>query len=387
MLWIFAALGALVWIAILLLPWRPWSTQDSFESKDENATVALDDITVLIPARNEENEIPLTLSALNEQSESSTPRVVLVDDQSEDKTVEKARGVFNGSLIILKGKPLPGDWTGKLYALEQGLKEVKTPYTLLLDADIQLQPKVLPSLKAKMESENLDYLSLMAELRMKNFWEKLLLPAYIFFFKLLYPFSLANKPKNRAFSGAGGCVLIKTSVLKKVGAFSSLRNAIIDDCELAKQVKRSGHKIWIGLTHEIKSHRSYDKLSEIWSLVSRTAYTFLRYNPLLLTGTMIVLLSLFGVLPFFVWLPELSLNLRLFLLVGLLSMWVVYAPIIRFYRVSPVFLALFPIAGLLYSLMVLSSAYQYYRGKRSHWKGRDYSRHDISSNEELKKAS
>lgn len=373
----------------MLLPWCPWSTAQNFQKGDKESDRNLDDVTVLIPARNEEAEIAKTLQSLNKQATDSQLRVVLVDDQSEDKTVEVAKGEFAGSMIILKGKELSPGWTGKLWALEQGLKEVKTKYTLLLDADIQLDPGVLPQVVDKMEAESLDYLSLMVRLRMKTVFEKLLLPAYIYFFKLLYPFSLANKAQSKRSAGAGGFVLVKTDVLKKSGAFASMKDAIIDDCELAKLIKTAGYRIWIGLTRDVSSHREYQSLGEIWSLVSRSAYTYLRYNPWYLLGCSFVLTCAFLVLPVAVFYPGIELSLRIFFAAGLLAMLATYSPTLRYYRIGSLWRFSLLLAGPLYMMMVWTSAWKYYTGARSQWKGRRYDVKDYQSNEDepLKKAS
>ncbi len=193
-----------IWLSIWLLPWRPWSTGESLdaESFEGKAIKDLSDVTVLIPARNEADVIQETLQALNQQGEGLN--VVVVDDQSEDNTAEIAKQSGLEKLTIINGKPLESGWSGKLWALNTGFEHINTSYTLLLDADIKVCPNTLPVLLSKLKTENLDFLSLMAALRMQTTWEKVFMPAFIYFFKLLYPFHLSNKPKSFIAAAAGG---------------------------------------------------------------------------------------------------------------------------------------------------------------------------------------
>ena len=188
-------------------------------------------MTVLIPARNEAAVIQRTLLAL--RNHRNGLQVILVDDQSSDETASLALSTLDSRLLVLKGKPLPSGWIGKLWALEQGWRNTQTELILLLDADIELDPRMIGALKQKLIDEQLDLVSIMAQLRMETFWEKLLAPAFIYFFKLLYPFSLGNNPNSALGVAAGGCILVRSEALRKTGAFTSIRNAIIDDCALA----------------------------------------------------------------------------------------------------------------------------------------------------------
>ncbi len=240
MAWLFLALpGVVLWVCVLVLPWRPWRIREVLEA-DASATDAdLGDITVLIPARDEAASIAHALAALKAQGQNL--RIVLVDDQSSDGTSEAARAAAGHGLCVVSGRPLPAGWTGKLWALEQGRVHASRSFTLLIDADIALQPGILVRLRDKMEHDGLGLASLMAALRMKTTWEKLLMPAFVFFFKLLYPFALSNDPRRRRFAAAaGGCVLLRTQVLDELGGFGALRDALIDDCAQARQVKARG---------------------------------------------------------------------------------------------------------------------------------------------------
>jgi hopene-associated glycosyltransferase HpnB len=363
-------LGSLAWLCILVLPWKPWSTREQLDSDDSSAEADLSDVTVLIPARDEAESIARTLAALERQGQNLG--VIVIDDQSSDGTADLAKKSFRGNLRVLPGKELPANWVGKLWALEQGREVVTTELILLLDADIELDPGAIGALKAKSKTENLDLVSLMAELRMQTVWEKILSPAFIFFFKLLYPFAVGNDPRSRLGVAAGGCVLIRAHKLEAIGGFSALRTSIIDDCELAKRVKKLGGKTWIGLTHSAKSQRPYPSLSSFWNMVARTAFTQLRYSVLLLLLTTLLMVVVF-------WCPVLGLAHRSMIVrtsswLGLVSMWAAYLPVLRFYRQSPFLVITLPFVALLYLSMTWSSAVRYWRGQRSQWKGRSYGR-------------
>jgi hopene-associated glycosyltransferase HpnB len=359
--------GLLIWIAILLLPWRPWSTRETLDSQTiQNRD--LSDVTVLIPARNESLTIKNTLLALKQQG--NNLNVVLVDDQSTDNTVELANTVNLDRLTVVSGTELIEGWSGKLWALEQGRKNIKTPYLILLDADIVLEKDLIPVVLEKVKKEQLQMLSLMAFLKMHTFWERLLMPAFIFFFKLLYPFHLSNKPGSWTAAAAGGFILIETTVLEELGGFQCIKNALIDDCSLAKQVKKSGYKTWTGLTHSAISIRSYDTLTSIWQMVSRTAYTQLAYSLFLLLLCSFLMIAAFG-LPLLALIQTES-NIIIFGLVILGIQIACYLPTLRYYSMNPLYALSLPFTGVLYLLMTWSSAYRYYFGKGASWKGRYY---------------
>ena len=363
-------LGSLAWPCILLLPWKPGSTRERHDSDDASPEPDLSDVSVLIPARDEAESITGTLAALEQQGQNFA--VIVIDDQSSDGTADLAKKSFHGDLRVLHGKELPAGWVGKLWALEQGRHAATSELILLLDADIELAPGTIGALKSKLKAENLDLVSLMAELRMQTLWEKVLSPAFIFFFKLLYPFAVGNDPRSRLGVAAGGCVLIRVDKLEAIGGFSALRTSIIDDCELAKRVKQIGGKTWIGLTHSAKSQRPYPSLGSFWNMVARTAFTQLQYSVLLLLLTTLLMVLVF-------WYPVLGLAHRSMIVrttswVGLVSMWVAYFPVVRFYRQTPFLVITLPVVASLYLLMTWSSAVRYWRGQRSIWKGRSYER-------------
>ncbi len=364
-----SVLAGLVWLITLLLPWQPWRNREVLEAETDFSDVDLHDVTVLIPARDEAEVIAGTLQSLKQQGRGL--QVVLVDDDSSDETVNIARASGLENLTIIESKSLPPGWTGKLWAQEQGLKAVNTPLLLLLDADIALKPGMLKALKQKQQKEGLQFVSLMAVLRFQSFWEKLLMPAFIYFFKMIYPFALANSPKSRMAAAAGGCIFLETAVLKDIGGMAVIKDAVIDDCTLAKTIKSKGYKIWIGLTHGVISQRPYVGLSEIWQMVARTAYTQLYYSRLLLMlCTLIMLLMYWWPLMAVFWIEtpgELFINgLSLSIMITL------YLPTLFFYRLNPLWALTMPVVAALYLMMTWTSAIRYWRGERSRWKGRRY---------------
>jgi len=281
-----------------------------------------------------------------------------------------ARMVPDLDLQVIQGEPLVDGWTGKLWALEQGVREVQTPLMLMLDADIALDPGVIPALKAQMRRGQYHFVSVMASLRMQSFWEKLLNPSFIYFFKMLYPFRLAKTNNPHLYSAAGGCIMMDTYVLPAIGGLASIRGELIDDCALARQLKRARFRTWIGQSRAVTSLRSYEGLREIWNMVARSAFTQLRYSLLVLLATSFSLVTLF-IVPVLGWLSPVSRTSWLSVL-ALAIMIVSYLPTLRFYRLNPLWAGLMPVVGTLYLGMTWSSALRYWRGERSQWKGRVY---------------
>lgn len=357
-----------IWLSIWLLPWRPWSTRESLDADScHGETIKdLNDVTVLIPARNEADVIQETLHALTQQGENLN--VVLVNDQSEDNTAEIAKQSGLENLKIINGKPLEAGWSGKLWALNTGFEHVKTPYTLLLDADIKVCPNTLPVLLSKFKNEKLDFLSLMAALRMQTTWEKVFMPAFIYFFKLLYPFHLSNKPRSFIAAAAGGCILTNTEKLREIGGFHSIKNALIDDCSLAKQIKNAGGKTWIGLTHSVISNRPYPGFHSIWEMVTRTAFTQLHYSLLLLLLCTVLMLLAFITPLAGLFSPSTTILALITLSLSILN----FLPIVRYYRLNPLWILVLPIAGFIFLAMTWGSAWKHYFAKGATWKGRNY---------------
>ncbi len=356
--------GCLIWLGILVAPWRPWSTRERQEA-DASADDTLDDITVLIPARDESDVIAKSVAGAMLQGRGI--RVIVIDDDSDDDTAQRAQAA---GAEVVAGRPLEDGWAGKLWALEQGLQQVQTPLVLLLDADIELRPALLPALRQRLLRGRLDLASLMAELRMASVWERLLIPAFVYFFKLLYPFRIANGPARWMAAAAGGCVLLRTKSLRDIGGFAALRGALIDDCTLAACIKRAGGRTWIGLSRDVKSLRPYDTLGSIWDMVARSAFTQLRYSVTLLLACTVLMGLAF-------WLPVAALAGSPAAVaagaVAWAAMAVSYWPTLHYYGRSPLWGLALPVVGTLYLAMTWTSALRYWRGERSRWKGRIYS--------------
>jgi hopene-associated glycosyltransferase HpnB len=371
MVWSYlAAIGAFIWLAILLLPWRPWGIRECLDSPAATPDADLSDITVLIPARNEAEVISKTLSSLKTQGRDFP--IVMVDDRSTDGTVTIAQTSGMKNLRILSGEPLPADWSGKLWALEQGFHHVNTPLVLLIDGDIELQPGIVQGLRRKLKENHLHLVSLMAQMRMVSFWERLLMPAFVYFFKMLYPFRLSNSDFRGVAAAAGGCILLETRLIKEIGGFKVIRHELIDDCALAKRVKSLGYRTWIGLTHSVRSLRSYENLEGIWNMVARTAFFQLRYSAVLLAGTTAMMLTVF-------WLPVSGLffptaSAKIISACALAALILSYLPTLKFYKLSGGWAVALPLIAALYLAMTWSSAIRFWVGAGSPWKGRFYSR-------------
>jgi len=365
-----AAGGAALWGGVLLLPWRPWSTRERLEGSPPEGPVDLADVTVVVPARNEAGCIGHALRALVRQGPGL--RILVVDDGSTDGTAGAAREVGGEGVEVIRGEPLPPGWQGKLWALEQGVRRARTPYLLFLDADIELAPGTLPVLREKLRGEGRSLVSLMAALRMRSGWERLLLPAFLFFFKLLYPFALVNRSGSPVAGAAGGCTLLDARALARSGGLGAIRGAVIDDCALAGLIKGRGGTLWLGLTRSARSLRRYGGLGEVWDMVARTAFTQLRYSGALLAAVSVLLGAAFAG-------PVLGLGwgtpaARVLGGLRLAAMTAAYAPVLRFYGLSGLRALTLPLAGMLFLAMTWSSAWRYARGIRSRWKGRTYGR-------------
>jgi hopene-associated glycosyltransferase HpnB len=334
----------------------------------------LSEVTVLIPARDEAAVIGPTLRALALQGPNL--HAVVIDDESKDDTAqicEELGTLLRDSLAIdvVRGRPLPEGWGGKLWALEQGRERVATRYTLLLDADIELAPRLVPALVRKARESDAKLVSVMARLSTQGVWEKLLAPPFVFFFKLLYPFALANAPGTRNAAAAGGCLLVTTAALAEIGGFAAIRGALIDDCTLAARIKAKDHGLWLGLSHGVVSRRRYARLADFWQMVSRTAFTQLRYSALLLHAVAAIMLTIFAgpiVAPFLDPSPTVLFASAL----ALVAMAAAYLPTARFYGRPWVWTLTLPLAGLLFLAMTVTSALNYWRGIRAQWKRRSY---------------
>ncbi len=398
-------LSLLIWVGLLTLWGQFWRTDQQL-NVTETQLEKVPSVCAIVPARNEADLLPKTLRSLLCQNYPGSFTIFLVDDQSTDRTAEVAQQTAqalykNQQLHVITSQPLPAGWSGKLWAIEQGINKaiatLKPDYLLLTDADIEHDLANLHQLVTKAEQEDLELVSLMVRLRCENFWEKLLIPAFVFFFQKLYPFRWVNDPKKSTAAAAGGCILIRTATLKRIGGMQVIRQALIDDCALAHVVKSGftesqdsgdrtklqrnttsspypSSKIWLGLSFSTHSLRPYSSLSTIWDMVARTAFTQLNYSPLLLIGTLVAMILVYIVPPLGFIVGALTEN-WLVALTGLsawLLMSLAYLPIIRFYRCPVWFAFSLPIIALLYNLMTLDSALLYWQGRGGAWKGRVY---------------
>jgi hopene-associated glycosyltransferase HpnB len=263
-----------------------------------------------------------------------------------------------------------------VWALEQGLAVVDRPFTLLLDADIELAPRMVPTLLAQARERDASLVSIMAELHCTTFWERLLTPAFVFFFKLLYPFASSNDARRRTAAAAGGCILVRTDVLRAIGGLAAIRGALIDDCTLASVVKRHRPPIWLGLSHSVRSLRVYDELDDFWQMVSRSAFTQLRYSvALLVLATVLMLATLLAPIAALIAAAFVGDALLAALAAGTwLALSAAYWPVIHFYRLPAWSGLTLPIAGALFLAMTWSSALDHWRGTGARWKNRAYGR-------------
>ncbi|MFW9263153.1 glycosyltransferase [Nostoc sp. CALU 546] len=403
-------LSLTIWLGLLCFWGQFWRTDQQLEI-GETQLQSLPVVCAVVPARNEAELIPTSLRSLLLQDYPGSFNVFLVDDRSTDRTANFAEGVAHAvgkpqQLNIITGESLPPGWSGKLWAVEQGIKSASKfapDYFLLTDADIEHDPGNLRRLVAKAVQEDLDLVSVMVRLRCESFWEKLLIPAFVFFFQKLYPFRWVNNHNNHTAAAAGGSILIAREALERIGGIQVIRQALIDDCALAQAVKRSGGvgsrewgvgdkgtspissqgRIWLGLSSLTRSLRPYDSLATIWDMVARTAYTQLNYSPLLLLGTLVGMPLIYLVPPVCLilgavwgnWAMSGDKTHYVYAFTGLfgwLLMTLAYYPTIRFYKCSPWLAFSLPAIAFLYTLMTLDSALRHWQGRGGAWKGRVY---------------
>lgn len=386
---VLTVLSLAIWVGLLYFRGQFWRTDQRLEHQVTDLPV-FPSVCAIIPARNEASLLPVTLRSLLQQDYPGSLTTILVDDHSDDATATVAQSVADASdkpwqLHVLCAQALPPGWTGKLWAIEQGIRQAQTltpppDYFLLTDADIEHDAGNLRQLVAKAQQEDLDLVSLMVRLRCESFWEQLLIPAFVFFFQKLYPFRWVNDPCKAIAAAAGGCILISREALIRSGGIQVVRQALIDDCALAHAVKSSGQpsgkgRIWLGLSNSTCSRRPYPSLATIWEMVARTAFTQLNYSPWLLLGTLIGMTLVYVVPPVSAVLGVLTGN-WLVAIAGLLSwllMTYAYLPTIRFYRCSPLLAFCLPIIAFFYTLMTLDSAVRHWQKRGGTWKGRVYS--------------
>jgi len=327
-------------------------------------------VVAVVPARNEADVIQQSIGSLLAQDYPGTFHVVLVDDLSDDHTADLARGLGGDRLTVLTGSARPPGWTGKLWAMSQGSDHAATfapEFIWFTDADIAHTPDNLRQLVSRAESGKQMLVSLMARLHCKSAAEHFLIPAFVFFFDMLFPFGAVNDPRSAIAAAAGGCMLARRGALEEAGGIAAIRHNIIDDCALGRAMKAQG-PVWLGLTDRAVSLRPYPHISDIRHMVTRTAYAQLGYSPLVLTGTLLGLVMVYlapVMTALFAW--------GVSQLAGWLAwiiMAVMFQPILRFYRLSPLWGLALPLIGVFYAGFTLESAFMHWAGKGGMWKGR-----------------
>ncbi len=380
-----AWVAAAAWIGMVVARGQFWDARaDRLADPvtDSNAP----DVHAVVPARNEGDVIARTTSSVIAQRYPGRLALTVVDDRSEDNTgsevaaaVERAQA---GERVALhRAAPRPDGWSGKVWAMAEGVAAARRAgarpaYWWFTDADVEHADDTLARLVATAQRERRDLVSLMVELHCAEPWEQLLIPAFVFFFRMLYPFAWVNDPKRATAGAAGGCVLLSDELLRRIGGVERIRGELIDDCSLAAAVASEGGRLWLGNSTRSRSVRPYIGLEPIWSMVARTAYTQLRYSPALLAGTVVGMLLLYVA-------PVAALGLGVVrrkpsvALAGIVALGVMsaaYAPTVRSYR-QPWWRALtLPVAGVIYTAMTIDSARRHARGRGGTWKGRDFSR-------------
>lgn len=413
-------MSALTWIALAsLAAWAWlllgqglfWRTDIRLPPRGAPADGAWPTVAIVVPARDEAQVLPMSLPSLLEQDYPGRAVVFLIDDGSTDGTAKTARVLAANCerglpLVVASPGALEPGWTGKLWAVRHGITlaraQLAPEYLLLTDADIAHEPDSLRELVCAARSRDLDLVSQMARLRVETVWERLIVPAFVYFFAQLYPFRWVNRPGARTAAAAGGCVLLRADAAERARVPESIRQSVIDDVALARAVKRAGRgptatargagasagapgvpggraaggRVWLGLAERVDSVRPYPHPRELWRMVSRSAYAQLRHNPALLALTVVGLAVVYLAPPVAVgvgaWRGE-----RVTWLVGGLA-WAVMAgtflPMLRYYRQSLWWAPLLPLMAALYLLMTVDSAIQHYRGRGAAWKGRTYAR-------------
>lgn len=377
----FLALAAWGWLTFLR--GRFWRASEWLE--DAPAPAFWPQVIAVIPARDEAGSIGETIRAHMAADYPGQFDVVVADDGSKDGTADIARAAAMDharALDVVRVPDLPSGWTGKMWAVENGLARARdmapdAKYVLLTDADIKLAPDTLSRLVAKAEAENLALASLMAKLDARGPWASFLIPAFIYFFQKLYPFPRVNDPSDNLAAAAGGCMLLRRDALDAVGGAAAIKGALIDDCALARAIKdlSPDTHIWLGLARdEAVSLRDNRMLNSIWSMVARTAYAQLGYSPLLLGGAVLGMALTYMAAPLIVLTLAWHWNFAAtFYAVGACALMAyTYWPTLRLYGRAPWEAALLPAAGALYTAMTFSSAMHHWRGEGGAWKGRTY---------------
>ena len=367
-MWIAYAIGAASlasWIYLVFFRGQFWSIRATPGPPSAGATHS---VAVIVPARNEQAVVGRAIASLVKQDYPGPFHIFLVDDHSTDATV-RAAGAHE-RLTTVQARELPPGWTGKLWAVSEGLKHgerLNPDYYLLTDADIVHSPASLSRLIARAEASNLDLTSWMVKLHCDNPAERALIPAFVFFFFMLYPPAWIASRHRKTAGAAGGCMLIRRDALARIGGIAAIRGELIDDCALASAVKPGGG-IWLGVTDDARSIRPYTTFSEIGRMISRSAFTQLRYSALLLSGTVLGMAVIYLAPPLLLLTRDpaaIALGLAAWSLMTLS-----FIPVLRFYRRPAVSAPALPLIALFYIAATVNSALRYWTGRGGEWKGR-----------------
>ncbi len=375
---IFVAFIALaVWLVLLFGRGMFWLARERDDAGIAGPPLAaLPSVVAVVPARDEESVIARSLASLLAQDYTGPFKIILVDDQSTDRTAELALDVARPAetrrpFEVVRADSRPEGWVGKVWAMQEGVAracaEDAPDYLLLTDADITHAADNLSCLVARAEHGRLVLVSLMAKLHCQGFAEKLLIPAFVFFFDMLFPFAWVNDPSRSVAAAAGGCMLVRRDALLAAGGIQAISAAIIDDCALARALKRQG-PIWLGLTERATSIRPYGGFGGIARMVARSAYAQLGYSPVLLCGTVLGMLLVYVSPPLLATFATGA--ARLVGLLAWVAMAIAFLPMSRFYRLSPLWGVTLPLIGALYASFTVDSAVQHWRGRGGMWKGR-----------------
>lgn len=373
-----AIMSGLIWTYLILFNGWFWHIRLPKPSEGPLPDVP---VRVIIPARNEAEGIGRAITSLLTQSYPGPLSIILVDDHCDDDTAQIARAAAEAlhasdRLTILNAHDLPPGWTGKLWAVSQGIAladQSPADFYLLTDADIAHGRNNVRELVQRAMVEDRDLVSLMVRLHCETWPERALIPAFIFFFFMLYPPRRAADPTSSLAAAAGGCILIRPSALRRIGGIQTIRGALIDDCSLAHAVKSSGGRIKLDVSQDTHSLRVYAGWGEIWSMIARTAFTQLHYSNFLLIGTLFGLVLTYLIPPYFaIFSQGLTQYIGIFTwMIMAFSFW----PTIRFYRLSPLWTMALPVITLFYASATFGSALNYWRGRGGQWKGRSQAPH------------
>jgi len=377
--------AAVAWVYLVAAHGGYWRTSQRLP-RVSGEPDAWPDVVAVVPARNEAAMLPVTLPALLGQDYPGVLAVIVVDDGSSDGTGEVAAGIAATAgrpLRVISGTPPPDGerWAGKVWAMAQGLRAAgPSDYVVFTDADIAWEAlDTLRRLVAAAEGDDRDLVSQMALLRTATGWERVVVPAFVYFFAQLYPFRRVNVPGSRTAAAAGGCMLVRRGALDKAGGLAPIRGALIDDVALGRLIKGQRGRTWLGLSRQVVSVRPYPGLASLWQMVARSAYTQLRYSPAVLAGTLTGLLFLYALPPAGAITGLVAVlaggdgTAALALGAGLAGwalMSLSYLPMLRLYRLSPLRASGLPLIALLYAAMTADSARRHYAGRGAEWRGR-----------------